>query len=100
MDNSGAEQTPLVGREDDFTRACDDLRAQIRAVDIQLLEFERRVSQRSPMYGEDYGEVRANLRIVHRHLEDANMRLGKAIQYHNGGQSVYDPRTVTGPVPG
>lgn len=39
------------------------------------------------------GEVVANITLAYRHLEDASMRLGKAIQAANGG-SVYDKARV------
>lgn len=38
----------------------------------------------------DSGEICANLMLSYRHLEDAVMRLGKAIQAYDGGKSVYD----------
>lgn len=38
----------------------------------------------------DYDEMHANINLAHRHLEDAAMRLGKAIQAFDGGKSVYD----------
>lgn len=34
-----------------------------------------------------HGEVAANLTIAYRHLEDAAMRFGKAIQASQGGES-------------
>lgn len=37
-----------------------------------------------------------NLVLVYRHLEDASMRLGKAIQAVDGGVSVYDRETTVG----
>lgn len=40
------------------------------------------------------GEVIANFMLAYRHLEDASMRLGKAIQAIDGGISVYDPDQV------
>ena len=36
------------------------------------------------------GEIRANIMLSFRHLEDARMRLGKAIQYIDGGVSILD----------
>lgn len=33
--------------------------------------------------------MKANLTLAHRHLEDAAMRLGKAIQAKDGGISIY-----------
>jgi hypothetical protein len=38
----------------------------------------------------DPSEVRANIMLAYRHLEDARMRLGKVIQAADGGVSVYD----------
>lgn len=46
--------------------------------------------------GEDRGEIIANLMLAYRHLEDASMRLGKAIQARDGGTSVYDKSTTVG----
>lgn len=37
-----------------------------------------------------HGEFRANITLAFRHLEDARMRLGKAIQALDGGISIYD----------
>lgn len=44
-------------------------------------------------------EVIANITLAYRALEDSSMRLGKALQHLDGGASVYDPKTVTGPTP-
>jgi hypothetical protein len=44
----------------------------------------------------DNGEATANVMLAYRHLEDASMRLGKAIQALDGGVSVYDKRTTVG----
>jgi hypothetical protein len=38
----------------------------------------------------DYEEMHANITLCYRHLEDAAMRLGKAIQAFDGGVSIYD----------
>jgi hypothetical protein len=40
--------------------------------------------------GMDSGEVKANLILAYRHIEDARMRLGKAIQALEGGESIFD----------
>jgi hypothetical protein len=42
----------------------------------------------------DRGEAVANIMLAFRHLEDARMRLGKAIQALEGGVSVYDKPSV------
>jgi hypothetical protein len=41
-------------------------------------------------------EVIANVTLAYRHLEDASMRLGKALQALDGGVSVYDRATTVG----
>lgn len=43
-----------------------------------------------PADGVDPGEAKANIMLAYRHLEDARMRLGKAIQAVEGGVSIYD----------
>lgn len=35
-------------------------------------------------------EVKANIMLAYRHVEDATMRLGKVLQALNGGVSIYD----------
>lgn len=39
---------------------------------------------------EDPSEMKANMMLCYRHLEDAAMRLGKVLQAKDGGKSVYD----------
>jgi len=38
---------------------------------------------------EDFGEMKANIMLAYRHIEDARMRLGKAVQAYDGGTSCY-----------
>ncbi len=40
----------------------------------------------------DKGEMVANIMLSYRHIEDAIMRLGKAIQAHDGGVNIYDKK--------
>lgn len=42
----------------------------------------------------NHQEIAANITLAFRHLEDARMRMGKAIQAYNGGVSCYDKREV------
>jgi hypothetical protein len=71
---------------------CEELRREIKAVADRVLAL------RAP--GDDIynvpGEAIANATLAYRHLEDASMRLGKAIQALDGGVSVYDRTQVTG----
>jgi hypothetical protein len=58
----------------------------------QLKKIESDIYNRTRARIEDaHPEVIANLIIARRHIEDARMRLGKAIQYCDGnGVSCYD----------
>lgn len=89
------EVLPSVG-SDDFKEDCFALRAQIEETKKQTML----VIQEHPVFAEEallpekhttleYAEMRANLKLTYRHLEDARMRLGKALQAFDGGKSIY-----------
>jgi hypothetical protein len=69
---------------------CEALRREIKATaeKVAVLYREWRVDWA--------GEPVANVMLAYRHLEDASMRLGKAIQALDGGVSVYDRIQVPG----
>lgn len=75
---------------------CEDFRRDLKAITGHLGNYIDPNDERS--------EVVANLTLAYRHLEDASMRLGKAIQAIDGGISVYDktqvPDVVMGPTHG
>ena len=63
--------------------------------------FRRNLKQiadevRKLVEGDAPAEAKANVMLTYRHLEDASMRLGKAIQALDGGVSVYDKSQVPG----
>lgn len=66
---------------------CEQLRREIKALDGSraLLPNDAR-----PMWG----EAGTCAMLAYRHLEDASLRLGKAIQALDGGVSVYDKTQV------
>lgn len=70
--------------------ACEELRRRIKAVaeDCGALRGPQPAHQGAP------SEAVANVTLAYRHLEDASMRLGKAIQVLDGGVSVYDKTQV------
>jgi hypothetical protein len=82
-----------------FTAVCNDVRASIKetAISAKFLADIVKKGEHASSAVEDRGEMIANLMLTYRHLEDASMRLGKAIQAHDGGVSVYDRTTVVGP---
>lgn len=67
---------------------CEALRRKIKVV------AEECAALRAPGAASAPGEAVANVTLAYRHLEDASMRLGKAIQALDGGVSVYDKTQV------
>jgi hypothetical protein len=71
----------------------------ITVVDCEQLRREIKVTAddlRARLNGTTNGEAIANGMLAFRHLEDASMRLGKAIQALDNGISVYDRSQVPG----
>ena len=81
----------MTGNQQGFFTACTMLRSSCR-------DTERAVRDLTPCVSDlpadvQFQEVNANLMLAIRHLEDARMRLGKAIQYGcEGGDSKYDQK--------
>lgn len=76
----------------DFKQACNEARAGIGSYAKsvrRLKDVPIPVNTANPD-ARDAGEIKANIMLAYRHLEDARMRLGKAIQAFDGGVSVYD----------
>lgn len=72
-----------------FKSRCDGLRGVISEVEATVRTMTATVSELPE--GVEFQEVNANLMLAVRHLEDARMRLGKAIQHGSqGGVSKYD----------
>ena len=75
-----------------FVETCSHLRSGIKAYARLVLEAK---NDHPVFKGEtdgvrDGAEMKDDLTLACRHLEDAGMRLGKAIQAKDGGGSVYD----------
>jgi hypothetical protein len=73
---------------------CEALRREIKAIaeKVWALKLSASMLASDPTPSEAY----ANVILAYRHLEDASMRLGKAIQALDGGASVYDKTQVVG----
>lgn len=69
---------------------CEELRREIK---VHADEVGRLWRKHDPAQSE---EIISNVVLAYRHLEDASMRLGKAIQAIDGGVSVYDKSQVPG----
>jgi hypothetical protein len=73
-----------------FKTECDKLRAACLVVEGEVRGLTPCVAD---LEAEQPQEVNANLMLAVRHLEDARMRLGKAIQWGaQGGVSCYDAK--------
>lgn len=70
---------------------CEALRREIKVVADKVSDVWR-----VPHSLDVPDEAVANVILAYRHLEDASMRLGKAIQALDGGVSVYDKDQVPG----
>lgn len=81
----GGENTTL-----NFAGECSRERSFIKDMGKRVLEIKNSINTRPEVVGQDKGEMIANVTLAYRHLEDAAMRLGKAIQAYEGGQSIYD----------
>lgn len=72
---------------------CNVYRGSLLHIEEELKAFKTAILGTAPAEdpkGFDRGEVLAQLTISLRAVEDARMRLGKVIQYADGGTSVYD----------
>jgi hypothetical protein len=80
----------------DIKQECNDLRDRIKQIGAEVKNLQQHdfftVEGGSVGYHPepDLGEMRANIQLAYRHLEDARMRLGKTIQALEGGVSKFD----------
>jgi hypothetical protein len=78
---------------DDFKEACLKLREALKEHEGPLrgllLHPEAAQVMMTPAGQERIADMKANVMLAYRHLEDCRMRLGKAIQAFDGGTSVY-----------
>ena len=71
----------------------EQLRSEIKAVWSTVKFTSDAIKGRDPnIEVEDKGEMIANTILAYRHLEDAAMRLGKALQAMNGGVSIFEKK--------
>lgn len=70
---------------------CDGLREKIKALGDEthlLLAFP--VFSGEEGYNGQHSEMKANIMLAYRHLEDARMRIGKILQAAGDGVSILD----------
>lgn len=74
-----------------FDAACQDLRKAIKSVAVEVGNLHIASAFKiEELYSGQHDEMHANITLAFRHMEDAAMRLGKAIQAYDQGKSIYD----------
>ena len=77
--------------EPKLREVCDGLRDQIKYLEMGTHALmSHSVFDGEQTSGGQHDEMRTNIMLAYRHLEDARMRIGKVIQAHDGGVSCYD----------
>jgi hypothetical protein len=72
---------------DNFEERCFKAREALKVFEGIVLDLRNNPGDLSPL--SNLPEMMANVMLAYRHLEDLRMRLGKAIQAYDGGNSVY-----------
>ena len=94
------ENCATQDREMTFEEICKALRADINHKCVRLLELKvhKRFTEPEKYVGQ-HSQMKANIMLSYRHLEDARMRVGKVLQYADDGISILDkpPHNESGP---
>ena len=72
-----------------FREHCNVLRTEIRLL-CERVQFLKIAATEKPLEDDEMDELRENVMLAYRHLEDARMRIGKVLQVWEGGVSIYD----------
>jgi len=85
-------------RVDSMEKLCEGLRTYIKLLGDQVRSFMGHpvFTETNEAFEGQHGEMKANIMLAYRHLEDARMRLGKVMQQIQGGVSIYDRSEVGG----
>jgi hypothetical protein len=88
--------------EETLKAECDSLRKEIHMLGertrLLMKHQEVNLDPTSEKFGlmevsQSLSEMRDNIVLAYRHLEDAGMRIGKVLQAQDGGTSIYDKLT-------
>lgn len=96
MEHPTPKNSPL-GIEQ-FITAVRALRKDLKLI-AETVWLLRYPETQNPEHVGRLPEMSANVSLAYRHLEDASIRLGKAIQAADGAQSVYDKTESAGATP-
>ena len=75
----------------DMEQFCSDTREVIQKVAVPVKDrMNDPVFFQKELFPGQHSEMKANLMLAYRHLEDGRMRLGKVMQQIQGGVSIFD----------
>ncbi len=81
----------MCDRESTTKEMCDKLRVDIKDQGNILLALKTHSDfEKDENYVGQHGEMKANIMLAYRHLEDARMRVGKILQAAGDGISIFD----------
>lgn len=90
---SGPQTEAEIMKPVNFKDGCFGMRADIELVKSKCWNWlshpEFNVENTSVDNVAQHGEMWDNIKLAYRHLEDARMRIGKAVQAYDGGKSCY-----------
>ena len=81
----------MTTTEPEIEQVCDNLRVSLKGLGVNvkgLMNHSR--FDRTSNYEGQHSEMRANIMLAYRHLEDARMRVGKILQAAGDGVSILD----------
>lgn len=80
-----------MNQEATIKEYCDALRSQVKMSELSARELmNHSVFHSEQAFLGQHGEMKAQIMLAVRHLEDARLRMGKVIQYSGDGVSIYD----------
>lgn len=93
--DGGTVSKPEPVRRRTFEEEGNYLRSEIKEAARKVKEYIQYAKESTPADGDDsirrnHSEMIANTTLSYRHLEDAAMRIGKALQANSGGVSILD----------
>ena len=77
--------------EPKLAEICDKLRKEIKEIGSAVHNLLGHTDfDGEQAYVGQHGEMKANIMLTYRHLEDARMRVGKILQAAGNGVSIFD----------
>ena len=81
----------MADREMTVKEICDKLRIDIKSIgDLTHALLNHSDFDGEQKYQGQHSEMKANIMLTYRHLEDARMRVGKILQAADDGVSILD----------